>query len=183
MKKAIFAITLFICILLSFAGCASHPLEGRYHLLSNEFGEDSILVLKAKDENSGTFETYDEDGTLLNKSNKRYTWTLEEDIITLTQSGSSIYLYVTGNALIAVDEEGKTELYDYVAPKGKRFDWECKGYTFSEDGTYTYRYDYGKYYVKNNTIFIASEDEEEYKAKFYIYDGDYIADAMHVFLR
>ncbi|MBQ8350559.1 MAG: hypothetical protein IJY20_00755 [Clostridia bacterium] len=185
MKRTFLAISLLVCMLLSFVGCASHPIAGTYKPLTDELfdSKEAKLVLKAKDDESGTFAVYDEDGNPLNASNKRYTWTFEDNIVTLTQSDDSLYLYVSGNALILVDEDGKAELHDYIAPKGKRFDWECNGYVFFDDGTYTSRYDNGNYYVKDNTIFVASEDDEEYKAKFYIYDDDYITYARYVFLK
>lgn len=186
MKKYI-AIALVLVLCLSLTACGA-SVDGYYETPN---GEGGIKFSKDFLSNEGSFVLY-EDGEPMEQD--RYTrntntWELDDDLLILLFDGyDEEYCRVYGDCLVFVDDEDEQPAYwRYIAPTGNTFNYEIDSYVFYKDGTYKYDGWYytswGDYYRVNNTIYMKDEDEDEYVAAYYIYNGDHIIDADYVLVK
>lgn len=177
-------------------GKNSKSLNGRYVSLRNSW----TYELKQTDKNSGTFELYDADGEIY-KSNKRKTWSREDNLLILRLGDDENYFLIVDDGLIEIDDDDEEpECAGYIAPRGKFFDYEIGNYEFSADGTYSISDYSGKYYVEKNVIYCKQNSyrysytygdtsytspwvDFEYEPVFWIYDKNRITYAHNVYLK
>ena len=194
--KGILVSAVFVTLWLMMCSCGAGSFNGTYDSITS----NRSYVFEHDKDNTGNFEMYD-DGEKVGDSNKRYenTWELKDDVLIMKRN-DSVYGYykVFGDVLVEIkNEESDPEMFEYIAPKGKKFDWEYGAYEFYKNGT-VYEYSKysgmsrsGDYYVDNNIIYAKLDYsnaniygyEAEYEPLFYIYNNEYIAVASDVLIK
>ena len=194
--KVISIVTALILLCQTMSACGFGKFKGTYENLRST----RTYVFKYDKDNSGTFEMYD-DGEKVGNSNMRYinTWNIQDNVLTLTRNHEVwAYYKVYADVLVAIDDvDEEPDMWEYIAPKGKTFNWKYNGYEFFENGTVSknsssYYPAIGNYYVEDNIIFvklrytssnIIYQPEPEYEPLFYIYNGDSIIWASKILLK
>ena len=186
MKKYL-AIALVLILCLSLTACSLTSVDGYYETPN---GEGGIKFTKTG-LSEGTFVMYEDGEPYDVNEYKRNmnTWELDGTVLCLTLDGEyDRYCKVYGDCLILIeDEDDDPEYREYIAPKGNRFRYEIDDYVFYKDGTYGFSWDYGDtrgdYYREDNVIYMKSYSSDDYRAAYYIYDGDHIIDADYVLVK
>ena len=201
-KIALISTIAVICVLAIILGSiallfkTTNSLEGTYTSLNGNW----IFEIEQTDKNAGTFELYTTDGETIGE-NKRKSWILEDDLLTIFLGDDELYYLVVKGGIIELEDwDEEPEYADYIAPEGSTFDYEIGNYEFYEDGTYERTSSSGEYYVENNVIYCKPYStmysysygdvtittpwsEHDYTPAFWIYDNDRIAKASDVFIK
>lgn len=142
------------------------------------------FVFHNDDENSGTFEIYEE-GKKVGRENIRYinTWSLEDNILSLIRDESTSYYYMVFDGFLIEldDKDSEPDYTNYIAPEGDRFDYHIGHYWFESNGSVSDEYVGGSYYREDNIIYCNLYSEEYYPI-YYIYNDNYIVDSGDVLL-